>query len=87
VRKQFPILRRLLGVYEGLPTGGRSPDIADPRIAVASVTCMAMGSAIYGHDLLAALDLPDDGSMEVAIADLGRVLLAEPLVAGGAGDG
>jgi len=87
VRKQFPILRRLLGAYEGVPTGGRAPDIADPRIAVASVTCMAMGSAIYGHDLLAALGLPDDGSIEVAVADLCRVFLAEPLGASGADDG
>lgn len=87
VRQQFSILRRLLDAYNGVPTGGRAPDIADPRIAVASVTCMAMGSAIYGHDLLAALDLPDDGSVEVAIADLCRLLLAEPLAAGGAGGG
>ena len=86
VRKQFPILRRLLGAYEHVPTGARGADLTDPRIAVASVTCMAMGSAIYGHDLLAALDLPDDGSVEVAIADLCRVLLAEPLLASGAGD-
>lgn len=86
VRKQFPILRRLLGAYEGVPTGGRAPDVADPRIAVASVTCMAMGSAIYGHDLLAALGLPDDRSVEVAVADLCRVLLAEPLGVSDAGD-
>jgi len=32
-----------------------------------------------------ALDLPDDGSIEVAIADLCRILLAEPRVASGAG--
>jgi AcrR family transcriptional regulator len=79
VRKQFPILRRLLGAYERVPTGGRGADLTDPRIAVASVTCMAMGSALYGHDLLAALDLPDDGAVEVAIAAFGRLLLAEPL--------
>lgn len=85
VRKQFPILRRLLGAYERVPTGGRGGDLSDPRIAVASVTCMAMGSVIYGNDLLAALALPADGSVEVALADLGRVLLAEPLVASGAG--
>jgi len=87
VRKQFPILRRLLGAYDGVPRGGRTPDIADPRIAVASVTCMAMGSAIYGHDLRAALDLPDAGSNERAIADLCRLLLAEPLVREGGNDG
>lgn len=87
VGEQFPILRRLLGAYERVPTGGRGADLTDPRIAVASVTCMAMGSVIYGHDLLATLGLPDDGSVEVAIADLCRVLLAEPLGASGADDG
>ena len=87
VRKQFPILRRLLGAYEGAPRSGRAPGLTDPRIAVASVTCMAMGSVIYGHDLCSALDLPGDGSVEVAIADLGRVLLAEPLGASSADDG
>ena len=46
---------------------------------MASVTCMAMGSAVYGRELRSSLDLPDDGSVEVAIADLCRVLLAEPL--------
>jgi AcrR family transcriptional regulator len=83
VREQFPILRRLLGAYERVPTGGRAPDPTDPRIAVAAVTCMAMGSVIYGDDLRAALGLPDDGSVEGAIADLCRVLLAEPLAARG----
>jgi len=87
VRKQFPILRRLLGAYERVPTGGQGGDLTDPRIAVASVTCMAMGSVIYGRDLLAALGLPDDGSVEVAIADLCRVLLAEPFGASGVDDG
>jgi AcrR family transcriptional regulator len=82
VRQQFPILRRLLGAYAGVPRGGRTPDLTDPRIAVSSVTCMAMGSAIYGRDLRAALDLPDDGSVEAAVADLCRVLLSEPLGAG-----
>ena len=83
VREQFPILRRLLGAYRGVPRGGRSPGLTDPRIAVSSVACMAMGSAIYGRDLRAALDLPDDGSVEAAVADLCRVLLAEPLGASG----
>lgn len=83
VRDQFPILRRLLGAYRGVPSGGRTPDLTDPRIAVSAVTCMAMGSAIYGPDLRAALDLPDDGSVEAAVADLCRVLLAEPLGASG----
>ena len=79
VRKQFPILRRLLGAYGDVPKGGRGGDLTDPRIVVASVTCMAMGSAVYGRELRSSLDLPDDGSVEVAIADLCRVLLAEPL--------
>jgi len=78
VREQFPILRRLLAAYERVPTGGQTSGLTDPRIVVASVTCMAMGSALYGQDLLAALGLPDDGSVEVAIANLCRVLLAEP---------
>jgi hypothetical protein len=42
-----------------------------------------MGSLVYGRDLRSALRLPDDGSVEVAIADLCRVLLAEPLAAHG----
>ncbi len=80
VRKQFPILRRLLDAYERCAHRcAREPTSTDPRIAVASVTCMAMGSVIYGRELRSALDLPDDGSVEVAIADLCRVLLAEPL--------
>lgn len=87
VRKQFPILRRLLGAYGDVPKRGRGADLTDPRIAVAAVTCMAMGSVIYGRELRSSLDLPDDGSVEVAIAGLCRVLLAEPLGAGGADDG
>ena len=87
VRKQFPILRRLLGAYGRVPTGGRGADLTDPRIAVVAVTCMAMGSVIYGRDLRRALDLPDDESVEVAIADLCRVLLAEPLGASSADNG
>jgi AcrR family transcriptional regulator len=87
VRKQFPILRRLLAAYGRVPTGQRRADLTDPRIAVAAVTCMAMGSVIYGHDLRRALDLPDDESIEVAIADLCRVLLAEPLGASSADNG
>lgn len=86
VRRQFPILRRLLSAYGHLPAGGRAPGPADPRFAVASVTCMAMGSVIYGRDLLATLGLPDDGSAEVAIADLCRVLLAAPRSTSGAED-
>lgn len=87
VRQQFPILRRLLGAYPDVPKAGRGADLTDPRIVVAAVTCMAMGSVIYGRELRSSLDLPDDGSVEVAIADLGRVLLAEPLEAGGADAG
>lgn len=87
VRRQFPILRRLLGAYGRLPRGGRAPGLTDPRVAVASVTCMAMGSVIYGPDLVNALDVPADGSVEGAIADLCRVLLAEPLGPSGAADG
>lgn len=87
VRKQFPILRRLLGAYDGVPTGGRGADLTDPRIAVSAVTCMAMGSVIYGRDLRKALGLPDDESVEAAIADLCRVLLAEPFGASSADDG
>ncbi len=81
VRDQFPILRRLLAAYERVPTGAKTPGLSDPRIAVASVTCMAMGSAVYGRDLRAALGLTDDTSVEFAIANLGRVLLAEPFAA------
>ena len=87
VREQFPILRQLLGAYGPAPQGGAAPDFADPRFAVASVTCMAMGSAIYGSDLRAALDLPDDGSIEAVIADLCRVVLAVPLGPTGSADG
>ncbi len=79
VRHQFPILRRLLDAYEHVPEGAEGADPTDPRIAVASVTCMAMGSRIFGADLLLQLDLPDDGSVEVAIAQFCRVLLAQPL--------
>jgi AcrR family transcriptional regulator len=78
VREQFPILRRLLGAYRHLPSMGRTTDLTDPRTVVAAVTCMAMGSVIYGRELRGALGLDDDGSVEVAIAELCRVLLAEP---------
>ena len=84
VRDQFPILRQLLGAYQRVPTGARGAGLTDPRVVVAASTCMAMGSVIYGHDLRQELGLPDDGSVEVAIADLCRVLLAEPLGADGA---
>jgi AcrR family transcriptional regulator len=83
VRKRFPILRRLLDAYPRVPTGAATAGPVDPRIAVAAVTCLAMGSAVYGRDLLTALDLPADGSVEFAVANLCRVLLAEPLRAGG----
>jgi AcrR family transcriptional regulator len=79
VRKQFPILHQLLAAYGRVPKGDRAPELNDPRFAVAAVTCMAMGSVIYGSDLLTALELPDDGSIEVAVADLCRVVLAAPL--------
>lgn len=79
VREHFPILRRLLHAYGDVPSGGQALNPADPRVAVAAVTCMAMGSAVYGHDLRSALGLPDDRSVEVAVSALCRVLLAEPL--------
>jgi AcrR family transcriptional regulator len=79
VRQRFPVVRRLVDGYARVPTGERGGDLTDPRVAVAAVTCMAAGSVIYGRDLREALDLPDDGSVEVAVADLCRVLLAEPL--------
>ena len=78
VRKQFPILRQLLKAYGDAPKGAPAAGPNDPRFAVSSACCMAMGSVIYGPDLRAALELPDGEHIEVAIADLARVILAAP---------
>ena len=85
VREQFPVLRQLLDAYGERPGTDAPAGPDDPRIAVSAVTCMAMGSAIYGSGLVAALDLADDGSAEVAVAELCRVLLSEPAAAANAG--
>ena len=82
VRQQFPVLRRLLDSYNRVPTGTAPADGSDPRLAVASVGALALGSAIWGGLLRPALGLSDRDGIEAAIADLAQFLLAVPHGAG-----
>jgi AcrR family transcriptional regulator len=81
VRRTFPILRRLIAVYDQVPSGAGPADLSDPRVAVVTTAGMALGSAIWGDHLRGALGLDERDGIDAAIADLARVLAAAPLVA------
>lgn len=81
VRRQYPVLRRLLDAYDPVPTGAGPGDLSDPRVAVTATAAMALGSAIWGDHLRRALGLGERDGIESAIADLARVLVAAPVLA------
>ncbi len=81
VRQTFPIFRRLLGVYDHVPTGAGPADLSDPRVAVVATAAMALGSAIWGVHLRGTLGLGERDGIEAAIADLARLLVATPVLA------
>ncbi len=78
VRRQFPVLRRLLDGYDRVPTGAGPGSTSDPRLAVAAAAGMALGSALWGDHLRRALGLGTRDGIESAIADVARVLIAIP---------
>jgi AcrR family transcriptional regulator len=80
VRRQFPILRRLVDDFDGVPSGAGPGDLSDPRVAVVATAAMALGSAIWGEQLRTALGLGPGDGVEAAIADLARFLVSRPLV-------
>ncbi len=79
VRRQFPVLRRLLAGYEQVPTGSGSGDLTDPRFAVATAAGMALGSVIWGEHLRREIGLTATDGIEAALADLARIMVAWPL--------
>lgn len=79
VRRRFPVLRRLLDDYDDVPTGAGPGDLSDPRVAVATAASLVLGSAVWGGHLRPALGLRD--GIESAVADLARLLIAEPVAA------
>jgi len=81
VRRQFPVLRRLLDAYDEVPTGAGPADLSDPRVAVVATAGMALGSAIWGDHLRRALGLGERDGIESAIADLARLLVTAPVSA------
>lgn len=83
VRRSFPILRRLVDAYDGVPTGAGPADLTDPRVAVVATAGMALGSSIWGEHLRGALGLGVRDGIDAAIADLARVVVLAPLGAVG----
>ena len=78
VRRRFPILRRLVDAYDDVPSGAGPADLSDPRVAVVATAAMALGSSIWGEHLRGALGLGVRDGIDVAIADLARVLVLAP---------
>jgi AcrR family transcriptional regulator len=78
VRRQFPILRRLIDEVGQVPSGAGPGDLSDPRVAAFGTAGMALGSAIWGEHLLRPLGLRAGDGRDAAIADLARVLMAAP---------
>ena len=85
VRGQFPVLRRLLEVYDQVPKGAGPADLSDPRVAVVATAAMALGSATWAEHLRPALGLGERDGIESTIADLARLLLAAPVLAAAEG--
>jgi TetR/AcrR family transcriptional regulator, repressor for neighboring sulfatase len=78
VRRRFPILRRLIDAYDRVPSGAGPADLSDPRVAVVATAAMALGSSIWGDHLRGSLGLGVRDGIDVAIADLARVLVLAP---------
>ena len=78
VRRQFPVLRRLLDSYAPVPTGSRPGDLSDPRVAVAAAAGMALGSVVWGEHLRHTFRLTTGDGVEAAVADLARVIVGWP---------
>lgn len=78
VRRQFPVVQRLLDRYEETPTGAGPGTLDDPRIAVAATAALVLGSVIWGPHLRPALGLDDPTAVEVILTTLARVLLDLP---------
>ena len=79
VRRQFPILRRLIADYDHVPSCAGPADLSDPRVAVVATAGMALGSAIWGDHLRGALGLGERDGIDAAIADLARILVVAPV--------
>jgi AcrR family transcriptional regulator len=82
VRRNFPILRRLVDDFEHVPSGAGPGDLSDPRVAGFTTAGMALGSSIWGEHLLRSLGLRANDGRDAAIADLARLLMAEPRLRG-----
>lgn len=78
VRRQFPVLRRLLDSYGPVPAGTRPGDLSDPRVAVAAAAGLALGSAVWGDHLRHTFRLTTGDGIEAAVADLARVVVGWP---------
>lgn len=78
VRRDFPILQRLVDGFEHVPSGAGPGDLSDPRVAAFSAAGMALGSAIWGEHLLGPFGLRAKDGRDAAVADLARLLMAEP---------
>jgi AcrR family transcriptional regulator len=75
VRRRFPVVRGLLDTFGHVPTGRGPGDLSDPRLVVAAVVSLVLGSAIWGPHLRAALGLSDRSGIEAAVADVVRWFL------------
>lgn len=78
VRRRFPILRRLVDLYDRVPSGAGPGNLSDPRVAVVATAGMALGSSIWCDHLRGSLGLGARDGIDVAIADLARVLVSAP---------
>lgn len=78
VRRQFPILRRLVDDFDGVPSGAGPGHLSDPRVAVVAAAGMALGSSIWGDQVLGVLGPGVRDGRDAAIADLARYLIARP---------
>lgn len=78
VRRQFPVLHRLLDRYDSVPTGPGRGTLEDPRIAAVAAAALALGSVVWGEHLRPALGLGDRSGVEVAVTHMARALLDIP---------
>jgi AcrR family transcriptional regulator len=78
VRRQFPIVRRLVDDVGAVPSGAGPGDLSDPRVAAMATASLALGSAVWGSLLLEALGLRATDGRDAVVADLARVLMEEP---------
>jgi AcrR family transcriptional regulator len=77
-RTNRPGLRQLVDYVRRLPADARPPALADPRLAAAAATSLAVGSVIWGPHLRQTFNLGDEGRAESAMAALTRWLLGAP---------